>query len=268
MKIPWTLYLAWKQLFPSKKKVSFFSMLAVIGVALGVNVMIVVIVFMQGFQEKFRKDIIDAQGHGRIIPWKSQKKWICQQKQIEDHNAITAVMPYIQGQLLLQKGEFHSIPFSMGIDPNSGNSVLQVDSFLKEGFLKMNANDAQDITPVPTIETLEDEVVFVSSQVARRLGVRPPSIIRFNDQNISEGVGMVNVLRLDPFVESAEWEIIFQNDSEFIISSDVLADQILINLTDDPKEMDLGIPVFQAVPGSRPFKKGDRFKFHVFKNNT
>ena len=68
MKIHWTLYLAWKQLFPSKKKVSFFSMLAVIGVALGVNVMIVVIVFMQGFQEKFRKDIIDAQGHGRIIP--------------------------------------------------------------------------------------------------------------------------------------------------------------------------------------------------------
>ena len=269
MKIPWVLYLAWKQLFPSKKKVSFFSMLAVIGVALGVNVMIVVIVFMQGFQEKFRKDIIDAQGHGRIIPWKSQKNLSVQQEVIEDHDSISAVMPYIQGQLLLQKGEFHSIPFSMGIDPNSGNSVLQVDSFLKEGFLKMNAHDALDITPLPTIETLEDEVVFVSSQVAHRLGVRPPSIIRFNDLNISEsdGMGIVNVLRLDPFVESAEWEITFQNDSEFIISSDVLADQILINLTDDPEEMNLGIPIFQAVPGNRPFKKGDRFKFHVFKGS-
>ena len=31
--------------------------------------------------------------------------------------------------------------------------------------------------------------------------------------------------------------------------------------------MDLGIPVFQAVPGSRPFRAGDRFKFHVFKGS-
>ena len=61
MKLPWPLYLAWKQLFPSQKKVSFFSLLAIVGVALGVNVMIVVIIFMQGFQNKFRNDIIDAQ---------------------------------------------------------------------------------------------------------------------------------------------------------------------------------------------------------------
>ena len=62
MKIPWPFFLAWKQLFPSQKKVSFFSFLAVVGVALGVNVMIVVVAFMKGFQHKFREDIIDAQG--------------------------------------------------------------------------------------------------------------------------------------------------------------------------------------------------------------
>ena len=76
MKVPWPLYLAWKQLFPSQKKVSFFSLLAVVGVALGVNVMIVVIAFMQGFQNKFRNDIIDAQGHGRVISWKPSPKVI------------------------------------------------------------------------------------------------------------------------------------------------------------------------------------------------
>ena len=42
--------------------------MAIVGVALGVNVMIVVIAFMQGFQEKFKSDIIDAQGHARMIP--------------------------------------------------------------------------------------------------------------------------------------------------------------------------------------------------------
>ena len=86
MKVPWPLYLAWKQLFPSQRKVSFFSLLAVVGVALGVNVMIVVIAFMQGFQQKFRNDIIDAQGHGRInqVPWGNTSNWQGKLKEIED----------------------------------------------------------------------------------------------------------------------------------------------------------------------------------------
>ena len=78
MKLPWPLYLAWKQLFPSQRKISFFSLLAIVGVALGVNVMIVVIAFMQGFQEKFKSDIIDAQGHARMIPVNPQGgQWTC-----------------------------------------------------------------------------------------------------------------------------------------------------------------------------------------------
>ena len=43
--------------------------------ALGVNVMIVVVAFMKGFQHKFREDIIDAQGHARAIPLKRTKEW-------------------------------------------------------------------------------------------------------------------------------------------------------------------------------------------------
>ena len=83
MKLPWPLYLAWKQLFPTQKKISFFSLLAIVGVALGVNVMIVVIAFMQGFQEKFRSDIIDSQGHGRAFAWKNSQNWKIKKEAIE-----------------------------------------------------------------------------------------------------------------------------------------------------------------------------------------
>ena len=100
MKLPWPLYLAWKQLFPSQKKVSYFSLLAVIGVALGVNVMIVVVVFMQGFQEKFRNDIIDAQGHGRIVPWKSSSNWQEKKERMEEFPFIEHLMPYLQGRVM------------------------------------------------------------------------------------------------------------------------------------------------------------------------
>ena len=37
--------------------------------------MIVVVAFMQGFQQKFRSDIIDAQGHARAVPQQRQIAW-------------------------------------------------------------------------------------------------------------------------------------------------------------------------------------------------
>jgi len=97
VKTPWPLFLAWKQLFPSQRKVSFFSLLAVVGVALGVNVMIVVVAFMKGFQHKFREDIIDAQGHARAIPLSRNKQWKILHKDLLIHPGVEAVSPYLQG---------------------------------------------------------------------------------------------------------------------------------------------------------------------------
>ena len=45
--------------------------------------MIVVIAFMQGFQEKFRSDIIDSQGHGRAFAWKNSQNWKIKKKPLK-----------------------------------------------------------------------------------------------------------------------------------------------------------------------------------------
>ena len=266
----------WEQLIEPYKNidlnVSFFSLLAVVGVALGVNVMIVVIAFMQGFQQKFRNDIIDAQGHGRInqVPWGNTSNWQGKLKEIEDFVSIQSVMPYLQAQLILQRDNYHSIPFSMGIEPDSGNSVLQIDSFLRGGFLRMIAHDGEDITPVPTIDTLEDEVVFVSNQVSRRLGVRPAYIIRFDDENKSRlpESSTIEVSRVDPFVESAHWEITFENEDDYIVKSDLMDTPIKGSVSAGPINVGHGAPVFEAVHGDKPFEKNDRFKFYVSAADT
>ena len=75
------------------EKVSFFSLLAVIGVALGVNVMIVVVAFMKGFQHKFREDIIDAQGHARAIPLGRTTNWRAVQQELLDMKEVISVSP-------------------------------------------------------------------------------------------------------------------------------------------------------------------------------
>ena len=89
-------------MFPSQKKVSFFSFLAVVGVALGVNVMIVVVAFMKGFQHKFRADIIDAQGHARAIPLSRTKEWPKLQQELLAQSEVLAVSPYFRALTLAE----------------------------------------------------------------------------------------------------------------------------------------------------------------------
>ncbi len=131
MKLPWPLYLAWKQLFPSQRKISFFSLLAIVGVALGVNVMIVVIAFMQGFQEKFKSDIIDAQGHARMIPVNPQGRSMDVLSSLDEQDDIIGISSYVQGQLLLQNRDYNSIPLAIGLEPDSCSEVLPINEFLK-----------------------------------------------------------------------------------------------------------------------------------------
>mgnify|MGYP001279014647 CR=1 FL=1 len=135
MKSAWPFFLAWKQLFPSQRKVSFFSLLAIIGVALGVNVMIVVVTFMQGFQQKFRSDIIDAQGHARAVPLHRKLDWRKSVLTIEMKPEVARVTPYVQGHLLLQNRDYNAVPFSMGIEPSEENGVLPLNEFLENHHL-------------------------------------------------------------------------------------------------------------------------------------
>ena len=171
MKIPWPLFLAWKQLFPSRYKVSFFSFLAVVGVALGVNVMIVVVAFMKGFQEKFRTDIIDAQGHARAVSLNHTREWRDLTTELLARSQVLAATPYLQGPLLAQKNEYNSVPMAIGVDLSAGPSVLPLGKFLQNGQLKMEARHAVDLTPVPNLDVIGEEVVFISQYVANKLGV-------------------------------------------------------------------------------------------------
>ena len=50
--MPWYVYLAFKQLFPTGKGFSFFALMAIVGVTLGVMVLVVVETVMNGFENK------------------------------------------------------------------------------------------------------------------------------------------------------------------------------------------------------------------------
>ena len=272
MKIPWSLYLAWKQLFPTEKKVSFFSLLAVIGVALGVNVMIVVIAFMQGFQDKFRNDIIDSQGHARMVQVNPSSDWKLVKRELKQKEQIIGFSPYQQGQFLLQNGEYDSNPYVFGMNPENANQVLPLDQFLENGQLNIETSEFTNVTPVPSTSDLEDGVVFVSLEVARELGVRPAAIFLKQEHNEKtstySGNGEVVVKRLDPFVSSADWELeIICNEKVRVTEFPSGYEQIVSH---DEGLIDLGYgkPVFEIIQGERPFLGGETFGFECFKSSV
>ena len=273
MNLPWPLYLAWKQLFPSQRKISFFSILAIVGVALGVNVMIVVIAFMQGFQEKFKSDIIDSQGHARMVPITPKGRSMNLIDSLKGKDQILGITPYLQGQLLVQNREYNSIPHAIGLEPDTSSAVLPLNKFLELGHSHMDAHDAVDVTPAPTVETLEDEVVFISMEVANRLGVRPGAILQLNEENQTkiaqnQKTGRIEVSRLDPFVPSGNWTLEVLGSNRILIQEDISEFETVRKISDGRIDLGFGSPVFEIHPGSEPFVRGQTFRFQCFRSST
>ena len=269
MKIPWPLLLAWKQLFPTQRKVSFFALLAVIGVALGVNVMIVVVTFMKGFQQKFREDIVDAQGHARAIPLSRTLEWKKLQAELLKTPEVSAVSPYLQGPILVQKRDDQSIPLAIGLDLSSGPPVLPLDKFLENGQLKMQAHDALDVTPVPSSKEIGDEVVFITQYVANRLGVRPGTILRMGtskspqDENLS-----VVVLQLDSNVPSAEWNLSYISEGKWKLRCPGLNFEKNLTSVNGILDAGPGTPIFKIVDSGSLPEEGAESIYQTFAAST
>ena len=246
---------------------SFFSLLAVVGVALGVNVMIVVVAFMQGFQQKFRSDIIDAQGHARAVPQQRQIAWRDDVEKMESQKEVQKVSPYMQGHLLVQNRDSHAVPFSMGIEPSQANGVLPLNQFLKEGFIPIQGHNSEDCTPIPSMELLEDEVVFITQQVATRLRVHPAKILKIKGPNSSTSGGNVIVERLDPFVENDQWIIEFFDSEKYNLRNSSGSINENGSIDDHTPDLGWGYPKFKIETKGKPFAKGDKFKFKTFRSS-
>ena len=63
--MPWPVYLAPKQLFPTGR-ISFFTLVSVVGVGLGVALMLVSTSVMGGFGYQIKTMIIDTQGEVQV----------------------------------------------------------------------------------------------------------------------------------------------------------------------------------------------------------
>lgn len=152
--MPWHLYLALKQLFPTGKRLHFFTVISVCGVALGVALLVVTISVMGGFGHEIRRMIIETGGDIQIRaggPIRNPDQVL---KDVLGVPGVAAATPYAEGVVMVLAGNRPAFPAVQGIDVERVNGVIPLDRYIRWGSL----------------DALDDDSIILSAQLANSLG--------------------------------------------------------------------------------------------------
>lgn len=152
--MPWYLYLALKQLFPTGRRFPFFTFISVMGVALGVALLVVVTSVMGGFGYEIRRMIVDTEGEIQI---KSSGFITDSAEVLKKAKAVPGVVaatPYAAGALMIEYHGKPAYPGMRGLDLATVEDVVQLSKYVRLGSL----------------DDLDDDSVMLSSQLARSIG--------------------------------------------------------------------------------------------------
>ena len=154
--MPWYLYLALKQLFPTGKKFSFFTAISVLGVALGVALLVISTSVMGGFGYEIRRMIVDTQGEVQVRSEGLITDAAGLQARLAAVPGVVATTPFAEGVVQIKYENKAVIPAMQGIDINRVGSVVPLERFIRAGRL----------------DDLDDDSIILSSKLALALGAR------------------------------------------------------------------------------------------------
>jgi len=154
MKLPFSLFLAFKYLKPHRSFVSIVTMISMFGVTIGVAVLIVVLSVMTGFDEVWRERILSSTPHVKIVQEGvlSNPDWVI--KKVEKIKGVKGAAPCLEGLVLIQQDKEVFTPVLYGVDPNVEGKVSKVPSKMVAGQF-----------------AVEDDQIVIGRDLARRMNV-------------------------------------------------------------------------------------------------
>lgn len=152
--MPWFLYLALKQLFPSGRKFPFFTAISIVGVAIGVAVLIIATSVMGGFGYKVREMTVDTQGDVQVRGESLIQNAAALQERLMKIPGVVATTPFAEGPVGIIFDRKPQFPGLQGIDLNRVGKVIPIERYIHYG----------------TLDDLDDDSVILGVQVAVALG--------------------------------------------------------------------------------------------------
>lgn len=182
--MPWFLFYALKQLFPTRKYISFFSLISIIGVSLGVSVLIIVQSVMNGFGQNIRQHLAQTYGD---INLSSETNWIEDWTELKDALAdrleiegieLEAIHPYIESMVMLQSEKQSAFPLLRGIQTHkqAGTELSEERLLFIQNFLVAGNYDALDETHLFLGEPLANQL---NVELGDRVLVYSPKLLEY-----------------------------------------------------------------------------------------
>jgi lipoprotein-releasing system permease protein len=135
MKVPFSLFLAFRYLKPKRTFVSVITIISVLGVTLGIAVLIVVISVMTGFDRSLQRAILGFEPHLRVSNGELLRDWRQARDQVVKMPGVIGVAPYAQGPVMVEHEGRVFTPVMRGIDVEAEQKLIDLHLFVDErGF--------------------------------------------------------------------------------------------------------------------------------------
>lgn len=151
--MPWYIYLALKQLFPTGR-FPFFTLISLGGVAIGVLVMVVATSVMGGFGHNIRELTVNTQGDVQVRADGVIADAAALQADLAKIPGVVATTPFAEGPVAVMFHRKPQFPMMQGIDVDRVRSVIPIDRYIQSGSLA----------------DLDDDSVILGVQLANLLG--------------------------------------------------------------------------------------------------
>jgi len=176
--MPWYLYLALKQLFPSGRRFPFFTFMSGLGVAIGVALLHVVTSVMGGFGYEIRRMIVDTQGEIQVVSRTAIGDPAATMATVRAVPGVEGVTPVVRGVVMVMHRNVPAYPMIQGVDLATVGEVFNLERFMVRGSL----------------DDLDDDSVILSTKLAIELGARVGSELEIYTPLIIERLGRDEVL--------------------------------------------------------------------------
>lgn len=176
--MPWPLYLALKQLFPTGRRFPFFTFMSGLGVAVGVMMLHVATSVMGGFGYEIRRMIVDTQGEIQVVGRGGIADPAAAMATVRSVPGVAGVTPAVQGVVMVMHRNVPAYPRIQGVDLATVGEVFNLSRFMVRGSL----------------DDLDDDSVILSTTLAREIGAWVGSEIEVYTPLLIERLGKDEVL--------------------------------------------------------------------------
>ncbi len=217
--------------------VSLISTISILGIAIAVAVLIIVLSVVNGFERELRERLLAMTAHASIEdPSGRLAGWPERARQAEEHPAVYATAPYVDGQALLVHNERLSGVELRGIEPAREDAVSGIGSVMTEG--KLSSLQPRGFSIVLGIELAQELGASVGDLVTVTLAegiVTPAGVLprtkRFTVSGIYR-VGMYEFDRRLAFIHLQDAQLLFRRNDTVsgvrLAVSDIYAAPVIV----------------------------------------